>query len=196
MGLEVVQDAVGEVVNAHLFYLGKRDIDLAVRTHLLDIGFQTVSDIDILVDLVLVNLPPMSVVDDDTITQVTALHHQYLNALTVIVIGIGLVKEFGELGTGNDALAGRVKINAHNVAASCLHVHALLTERNQQILGNQSPIQESAHLIHRFDAHERKIAHHGFWLFGRRYRAVLAVVIHKHTNGVAHLHVGCEVSLG
>ena len=196
MVLEIFLNAVSKVINPHLFYLGKRDIHLAIGPHLLDKGSEAVTDVHVLIGLVLVNLSPVFIIDDYAITQVAALHYQHLDALTVIVIGLGLVKEFGKFGTGNDALAGRVKIHANDVASSSLHIHTLLAERYQQVLGHQAPIQEGAHLVHRLDAHEREISDHGFGLFGRRHRAVLTVVIHKHTNHVAHLHLRGEVTFG
>ena len=67
MGLEVVQDAVSEVIDTHFLYLGQGDIDLAVRAHLLDKSLKSVTDIHLLIGLVLVNLAPMGIVDDDAV---------------------------------------------------------------------------------------------------------------------------------
>ena len=196
MGLQVVKDTVSKVIDAHLLDLGKRDIDLTVGTHLLDKGSEAVTDVHVLIGLVLVNLSPMGIVDNNAVAQVAALHHQHFHLLAVVVVGVSVIEEFGKLGTGDNAVAGFVKIDAHDVAATGLHVDALLAEGHQQILGNQTPIQEGAHLVHRLNAHEGEIAHHGLGLLGGRYRPVLAVVIDKDTDGVAHLHVRGKVTLG
>ena len=53
----------------------------------------------------------------------------------MIVVGLCLVEKLGELGAGNNALAGLVKIDTHYVTAANLHIDTLLTEGYQQILG-------------------------------------------------------------
>ena len=196
MSLQVLQDAVGKVINPHFLDFGKGDIHLAVGAHLLDEGREPVADVYVLVGLVLVNLSPMGIVDNDTVSQVAALHDQHIDFLAVVIIGFGVVEELGKFGASNDALAGLVEIDAHDIAAPCLHVNALLAEWHQQVLGGEAPIKEGSHLVHRFNAHEREIAHHGIGNLGGGDRAVLAVVIDKYLDLVAHLHLGCEVSLG
>ena len=196
MGLEVVQDAVSKVIDTHFLNLGQGDIDLAVRAHLLDKSLESVTDIYLLIGLVLVNLAPMGIVDDDAVAQVTALHHQHLDALAMIVVGLSMIEELGEFGAGNDAVAGSIQIDTNNVAATGLHVHALLTEGHQQIFGHQTPVQKCAHLVHGLDTHESEIADNGLGLLGSGDRTVLAVIIYKNADHIAHLHFGCEVTLG
>ena len=196
MGLEVVQDAVSKVIDTHFLYLGQGDIDLAVRAHLLDKSLESVTDIHLLIGLVLVNLAPMGIVDDDAVAQVTALHHQHLDALAMIVVGLSMIEELGEFGAGNNAVAGSIQIDTNNVAATGLHVHALLAEGYQQIFGHQTPVQKCAHLVHGLDTHESEIADNGLGLLGSGDRTVLAVIIYKNADHIAHLHFGCEVTLG
>ena len=108
MGFEIVKDAVGKVINAHLLNLGKGKVNFAIGSHLLDVGGQAVADVDVLISFILVDLTPMCIVDNDTIAQVTGLHHQHLNSLAMVIVGIGLVQELSELSTGDDAMACRI----------------------------------------------------------------------------------------
>ena len=114
----------------------------------------------------------------------------------MIVVGFGLIEELGKFGAGDNAMAGLIEIHAHDVTATSLHVHTLLAEGHQQILGRETPVKESADLVHRLDAHECEVTHHGFGHLGRCYRAVFTVVIDKNADVVTHLHLGCEVTLG
>ena len=68
--LEMVEDGVGEVINAHLLDFGKGDIDFPIGTHLLDKGGESVANVDFLIGLVLVDLSPVGIINDDTISQV------------------------------------------------------------------------------------------------------------------------------
>ena len=138
----------------------------------------------------------MGIIDDNTVAQIAALHHKHLYFLAVVVVGLGLIKELGEFGTGDDAPACRVKIYANNIAAAGLHIYTLLAEGHQQVLGCQAPVQECAHLVYCLDAHEGEVTHNGLGHLGCGHRAVLAVVIDKHADDVAHLHLRGEVSLG
>ena len=196
MAIEVVEDAVGEVIDAHFLNLGQGDINLAVRTHLLDEGGQPVADVDVLVNLVLVNLAPMGVIDNHAVAQVAALCHQHLYFFAVVIVGVCLVEEFGEFGTGDDAVAGLIQIDTYDVAAAHFHVNPLLAEGYQQVFGDQTPIEEGAHLVNRLDTHECKVTDDGIGLLGGGDGAVLAVVIDKHADGVTHLHFGGEVAFG
>ena len=108
VGAKVVEDAFSEVIDTHFLDFGKGDINFAVGTHLLDESRETVTDIDILIGLVLVNLSPMGIVDNDTVSQVATLHHEYFHLLTVVVFRLALVKELGNCGAGNDTLTVRV----------------------------------------------------------------------------------------
>ena len=56
----------------------------------------------------MVNLSPMGIVDNDTVSQVATLHHEYIHFLAVVVFRLALVKELGNFGAGNDTLTGRV----------------------------------------------------------------------------------------
>ena len=108
VGAKVVEDAVSEVIDTHFLDFGKGDINFAIGTHLLDKSRETVTDIDVLIGLVLVNLSPMGIVDDDTVSQVATLHHENFHLLAVVVFRLALVKELGKLGAGDDALTGWV----------------------------------------------------------------------------------------
>ena len=67
MVIQVLEDAVCKVIDAHFLYLGEGDIDFAVGAHLLNESGETVTDVHILIGLVLVNLSPMGIVDDNSV---------------------------------------------------------------------------------------------------------------------------------
>ena len=114
----------------------------------------------------------------------------------MVVVGLAMIEELGEFGTGYDAVAGLVKIDTHDITAAGLHVNALFTEWNKQVLGRESPVKKGTYLVHRFYAQEGKITHYSLGRFGGSHRPVLTIVIHKHADHVTYLHFRCDVALG
>src|SRR5690606_38781112 len=118
--------------------------DLAVGTHLTDVAPLALAAAYELEDFILVNQPPMTVIDDRLVPQIRGFHDQQAHGLADLIVGWGLVQITVQARCGSNAFAVLVEVDMHHAIIADLQWALFFRVRQQQVF-RQPPVEEQPH---------------------------------------------------
>src|SRR5690606_23521796 len=95
--------------------------DLPVGTHFTDVTPLALAAAYELEDFILVNQPPMAIIDDRLVTQVRGFDDQQAHGLADLIVRRGLVQEAIQTRSRGNAFAVLVEVDMHHAIIADLH---------------------------------------------------------------------------